>query len=142
MKKDSIFNGAEINKEAFLLDGLEYYTVDPKKRRCIVGAECQYSPSDTSIGCFIGKHLDSETSKDFDKSFDFGGEDISGILKGNYNKPEWINKNNIGFLFDCQNLHDEGCFWGESNLSNEGKTELQTILNDHHISKDKFKKYL
>lgn len=144
--KYKIFNGSEINKELFLLEGLTYFCKNPSKNRCEVAGSCRYSKTSLSEGCFIGRHLDDDLCKKIDPY----GIQVCGILSDSINPdvsfynliPKWINKENKDFLSSCQNLHDLCDNWVSDGLSKLGMRNLILIIEKFDIDIDKFKKFL
>lgn len=137
-----------MNKEEFLLDMLDYYTVDPEGRRCRSEAGYYYSPETigktTSEGCAIGRKLDREFANKLDEEY-HGGVSISNqLLKDHPNFPEYMYKFDINFLRMCQELHDRKYNWDFdfTGLSTVGKTLVKDIIERFNLDKSKFEKYL
>lgn len=137
-----------MTKEAFLLDGLEYYSVDPGKRRCLnstiaVGSNrCKYSPKSidlsTSEGCMIGRKLEPALALEWDKIYNAMG--IISIPEKTI--PCWMLSLGRLFLSSCQDLHDCSGNWTETGLSSEGAQKLFHLIKDHHLDITQFQKFL
>ncbi len=136
-----------------LLDALEYYTVDPKNRRCVLGLSCRYHPSSiskegTSEGCLIGRLLPEELALELDEKnlsiyTVFHHDDYIPLRKRVEKIDPVFNAGNAIFLSNCQTLHDSNIYWGKTGLTSEGKERLSRILNDYISKEDHklFKKY-
>lgn len=137
-----------MNKEEFLLDMLDYYTVDPEGRRCNSDGICFYSPKyahkeGRSEGCAIGRHLPEDVAKYFDK---LKGAGINSIFRDTrllVKLPEWLSDLGMPFLNRCQQFHDIKLLWGEDiGLSSGGQNMLRDIISTFNLDKSKFEKYL
>lgn len=139
-----------MTREEFLLDEIEYYSSNVKKR-CINSIGCFYSStnvgnSDISEGCAIGRHLEPELRKKIDEQFSLSdilpaGESSSVRNDVIFNQlPEWMKELGQDFLVKCQRLHDLSTYWDESGLSPEGKSQLFKIIELFKLDKNKFLK--
>jgi len=135
-----------MTEEEYLIDMLEYYTKDKNRRATTAVGPCVYSPTKTSEGCAIGRHLIG--SLEDKKAWDCSGS-ISTCLDSIYRRnikdirPEWMKTMNTAFLEMIQNLHDIEHNWNEiSGLSEEGKKELIRIIQLFNLDFTKFTKYL
>lgn len=133
-------------KEEFLLDALEYYTKD-SRRRCTSRGACTYSPTNSakngiSEGCIIGRHLSRKNQLLADNI----GEDtnIKHILETHSTLiPLWIRNFGGDFLLDCQLLHDNSANWNSvSGLNSIGISSLKTIIREYNLNEDLFKQYI
>lgn len=135
-----------MTKEEILFDGLEYYTQNPEKRRCIKKGMCNYSPKSLNLteseGCWIGRLLDPELAYKLD--IELGETTVSTLVKiPEYNIPNWMrNKELTQFLQDCQNLHDVDRYWATDGLTTEGSERVIKLCEKHNINKKLVKKYL
>lgn len=134
-----------MNKEEFLLDMLDYYTVDPENRRCQIEGECKYSPEtlhlSTSEGCAIGRHVTKEAALYLDNEY----VSVNNIFaRSSYLKllPEWLSDLGVDFLKHCQNLHDHNNHWNNKGLTHVGKEAVEMIIKEFNLDKSKFEKYL
>lgn len=136
-----------MTKEEFLLDMLDYYTVDPEGRRCNSEAGCYYSPETigktTSEGCAIGRKLDREFANRLDEEWD-GGISVQDIIKTYPDFPEYMYEFDINFLSECQELHDMPYNWDFdfTGLSTVGKKSVESMIQKFDLDKSKFEKYL
>lgn len=122
-----------------LNDTIAYYSVDPVNRRCYnsINGACAYSPKTInkvglSNGCAIGRHLRPEVQKRFDTTSQLST--IGRIISDDENKkllPEWMQKMNVDFLTDIQNLHDLDIYWDENGLTESGKFAVKYIKNTY-----------
>lgn len=138
----------------YLLDTLEYYSVDPEKRRSFILIEpgrqsCKYAPvKETSEGCAIGRKLigTTEQKQAWDKSYaSYMG--IVGTYLGPINdvvdiRPEWMKDMSMNFLQELQRFHDNKSNWADVGLTREGKYNLKSILEEYAIPVYPFEKYL
>ncbi len=136
-----------MNKEEFLLDMLDYYTVDPEGRRCNSEAGCYYSPETigktTSEGCAIGRKLNTDFANRLDEEWD-GGIGISEIINDYPDFPDYMYDFDINFLSECQELHDMPYNWDFNSigLSTVGKKLVERMIEKFNLDKSKFEKYL
>lgn len=139
-----------MTQEEYLLDTLEYYSVDPINRRCIsesIEIGCRYSPvtikkEGLSEGCGIGRKLSPEAALEWDK---LGTTTIYRIFLRPEMKvlaPEWMQEMDVDFLSDIQRLHDVSYNWCDKGLSNYGKASLVSIIISYELNKELFSKYL
>lgn len=137
-----------MTREEFLLDMLEYYTVN-STRRCIDTAGCcSYSAiSKYTEGCAIGRLLDKEDAQVLQEN-PFYGSSINELWD-NYHEeiikilPDWMMKLGREFLKSVQDLHDESDYWTSPGLSKYGKTFLlENILIKYELNIIKFNKFL
>ena len=138
-----------MTKEEFLLDMLDYYTVDPEGRRCSNSETgCYYSPETigktASEGCAIGRKLDREFANRLDEEYHEGVSISNQLLKDHPNFPEYMYKFDMNFLCMCQELHDMKYNWdfNFTGLSTVGKNLVKVIIQKFDLDKSKFEKYL
>lgn len=116
----------------FLEDTVQYYSVDPIKRRSISDTKgCFYSPKNahkpSSNGCAIGRHLPEELQGKYDS---VSSCSISYIYTVYYNElPVNLKELPCEFLRDVQHLHDAGINWNGMGLSLTGEKNVQKIKN-------------
>ena len=127
------------SKEEFVLEGLDYFTVDPVNRRCTnINTKnldlCQYQPTKTSEGCFIGRYLTKEQAERGDN----GDLELSELCQ----LVPSLNKLGDLLPLRCQVLHDRSINWDNNGLSSEGKEFLSTIIDQFNMDKSLFTKYL
>jgi len=137
-----------MNKEEFLLDMLDYYTVDPEGRRCRNDGNCWYSPETankpTSEGCAIGRKLDRNVANLIDKEHCLG-IGISSLMDETDNDlPDFMYELGCSFLEACQSIHDKDDNWDFANmcLTNEGRLNVLDTVERFDLDKSKFEKYL
>lgn len=99
-----------MTRQEFLQDLLDYYTVDPIKRRCMNEAgKCFYTPISTfTDGCAIGRHLDKELQHEFDND---GVPKSVSEFSVFHKLPQWMKDLGQDFLLECQILHDRNQVW-------------------------------
>lgn len=137
-----------MTKEEFLLDMLDYYTVDPEGRRCRNDSNCWYSPETidkkTSEGCAIGRCLDKDNAISIDRDFELGVGIKDLIDDKDVRIPDYMYDLGYNFLDRCQSLHDKNDNWDFTNisLSSKGQIELADMINKFDLDKSKFEKYL
>jgi len=133
-----------MNKEEFLLDMLDYYTVDPEGRRCRNNKECVYSSKSisktSSEGCAIGRHLNPDLAKQLDE--DTIGDIIDVFSMRKEYLPDWMQIMGKEFLSSCQTLHDSNRYWTDKELTHEGRRQLKFIVMQYDLDLSKFKRYL
>lgn len=132
MKKE--FN----TKEEFLVDMLDYYTVDPINRRAFDREleYCVYYPIEQSEGCAIGRCLPKELTMKMQGTIDY-------IIDNELcNLPEWMTNLGADFLQKVQELHDRKHNWKETGLSKKGIKNLRTIIKKFGLNPELFTKYL
>lgn len=134
-----------MTREAFLLDMLEYYCVNPVERRCASRGTCKYSPKSlqltTSEGCAIGRKLDPDIAFKIDE--DQWDINVSSLIReAHYKLPAYMNLENKGFFESCQYLHDMRDFWDSRGLSNRGKIQVESMILDNALDITKFEKFL
>lgn len=120
-----------MTKQEFLQNTVDYYSKDPLNRRCVLNNCCYYDPvkaeKPKSNGCAIGRYLKKVNRAKFQNQMD----DLSH--SGIYNVyktpdalkllPKWMRDMEINFLQVVQNLHDDGSYWTDTGLSQEGIIE-------------------
>lgn len=95
---------------------------------------CVYSPTETSPGCAIGRHIE-------DKALLVKWDVIN--LPINSDKltdeiPQHLFDLGVDFLRQVQRLHDDKVLWNEEGLSPRGKAEYERIIKcDIKIRYDK-----
>lgn len=148
MTKQEFLRIEIMTKDEFLLDMLDYYTVDPEGRRCKQDYDCFYSPDTinkpTSEGCAIGRKLDKENADSIDRDFE-DGVSIQELIEDEDSRiPQYMYELGYNFLNSCQSLHDKNDNWDFTNmfLSSKGQTELADMINKFDLDKSKFEKYL
>jgi len=142
------------SREAFLLDALDYYTVDPDARRCKNEASntCVYSPFTigkiSSEGCLIGRNLEPQLAKRIDEEQGECGVQDAIVRYRDLIPKELIALDSRGagslftFLERCQSLHDSSPNWCPTGLSPEGRNYLHSIVSQFDLDKSQFSKYL
>jgi len=126
----------------FLIDLLEYYTVDPKKR-INKSDSCKYAPIlSTSDGCALGRYLPLAIAQ----QWDILGEDIMDLCN-RYNTPpilKNLSHNFPGFLSDCQLLHDTSINWDDKGLTIAGKDFIRYIcrIKSYNLDISDFTRWL
>jgi hypothetical protein len=133
-------------REAFLLDTLDYYTVDPIVRRCVPNeiGRCRYTPEalgktlEQSEGCAIGRKIPRELAIEFD------AKNYSGVFEGKVFclLPEELQTLGRDFLTSIQQLHDDEFYWTPKSLSRFGVMKLRDIIDYYKLEANKFQKYL
>lgn len=138
-----------MTKESFLLDTLEYYSMDVK-RRCTNGLFCRYSPISIgktykeSAGCGIGRKLKRSVAEELDKC---GACSIREVII-DYPilfelSPKWMQKMEKEFLTAIQTLHDRYQNWNKRRgLSKIGRKFVREIIGEFNLNKELFKKYI
>ena len=138
----------------YLLDTLEYYSVNPKERRSFILTEqgrpiCKYAPvKETSEGCAIGRKLTGTTEQKqaWDKSCASYMSIVSTYLNPINDivdiRPEWMKDMSPRFLQELQRFHDTKLNWASVGLTREGKYNLKSILEEYAIPMGPFEKYL
>src|SRR5687768_8359822 len=113
--------------QELLQSTVDYYSVDPKTRRCIdATGDCTYSPKTTgrpeSEGCAIGRHLSPEIQEYFDSiSHSVTIHEIFKKPKLKEKLPDWMQQMDATFLRGVQSLHDDNLFWvSDGGLTNAG----------------------
>lgn len=121
-----------------LKDVLDQFGPDPKTYRCIAkNGNCLYNPPKGSLsaGCAIGMYIiNTSTAKKMDKqgSIPYVSRNLL---------PKWMQKVDINFLTDIQDLHDTTNNWNTIGLSEYGKNSVRSIA-DHYDLKNFKHKYL
>jgi hypothetical protein len=157
------------SREDYLLDMLEYYTVDPNNRRCTGIVErkgkamvtCRYAPETLGLigkseGCAIGRNIPHENALKLDTKY--SGETIEevlvAVLHGDQATqeeldeasliPEWMQNLGISFLEDVQDLHDRGSHWdlSRNRLSEQGEKWVKSLIEKYVMTPSKFVKFL
>lgn len=117
-------------REALLQDSIDYYWGKPE-RRCLKQGSlnaCQYSASETSLGCAIGRLI----PKNIAKKLDVHNQSVDERATQNL-LPDWLKAFGIPFLSDLQILHDQQYF------SKRDKTATIDCMSNHvDMSKIKF----
>ena len=107
---------------------------------CVVDGGCFYSPiSDKTEGCAIGRHLTKKAKKAFDKCNN-GNTQIRAVFENESLKkmaPKWMQKMDISFLVNMQQLHDSKGNWNETGLSPKGKQEVVRIMAQFKLNETK-----
>jgi hypothetical protein len=133
-------------QEAFLLDGVTYYSADPVNRRCATKEQCFYTGKEAgkpqSEGCMIGRALPAKVAAALDEAYPFGNGIADIIEQGEVAIPNKILALKIPFLDKAQKLHDCDGNWDKEGLTNIGKKYLAFIIKAHGLNSDLFTKYL
>lgn len=114
----------------FLNDTVEFYSADPVRLRATVPRPlpkvpdfmgCVYSPTSSSPGCAIGRHIEDKT---LCKKWDEKSVPVQFIFD---DLP--INLKELGkhFLRLVQALHDNKENWNEAGLTELGKNKIDNI---------------
>lgn len=117
-------------QKAFLVDTIQYYIVDPKTRRNKnpETGKCQYSGTDESEGCAIGRHLSIDLCKILDNqslSFEYEFEYF----------PNNLQYLGLHFLLAVQLFHDRDNVWKDQQKFDEA---LQEFKNEFNIDLDEY----
>jgi hypothetical protein len=143
----------EINELSKLLaENLGYYVSGDTrcKRPATIDTNAGCFYSGTSVdkdtdGCFVGRLLPEEVRVELDR-LDCGGfrevfNDIED--KGiDIKLPDYMMKN-PDLMCDFQTLHDEDANWGRGyQLSDNGKSYLKDIIQEHKLILEDFEKFL
>lgn len=140
-----------MTQEEFLIDTLEYYSVDPTRRCATIDGKCYYSPKNTITtgdGCAIGRHLPDMLKESLDVASHgnpitvyslFTNVDHSHFLK---DVPDILKSLDVEFLFRIQVLHDYNSNWHTEGLTNTGKEELRRTIIEFNLDENKFQKYI
>jgi hypothetical protein len=131
-----------MTQEQLLKDTIDYYSVNPAKRRCAKIGGCYYSPEKankpSSEGCAIGRHLTPEAKIAFD---DLASSDIVSIMNHDDHKammPDWMQEMNPDFLNSIQNLHDGPRNWDINGLTGRGKEIVNDIITEYQLNLDRY----
>jgi len=117
-------------QKAFLVDTIQYYIVDPKTRRSKnpKTGKCQYSGTDESEGCAIGRHLSKNTCLFLDKhSFPFEYE-----FQLFPNSLQHLGRK---FLLEVQLFYDRDYIWKDQQKFDKA---LQEFKNEFNIDLDEY----
>lgn len=92
---------------------------------------CVYTPTETSPGCAIGRHLDRDCVIIRENLIGSIGTFLQSYNAYLVNStPLWMREMGSEFLQSCQTLHDEESFWDENGLSEAGKVRFNQILEE------------
>lgn len=132
--------------EELLLDMLEYYSEDIK-RRCVKNHVCVYSPETAELegvseGCAVGRLLPPEVSKYIDD--EYGEIDVFGLAEEPFGSNEIVKAFNDKHLIlhKMQLLHDDNNNWSNEGLTMRGKSKVELIIADFNMDRNKFLKFL
>lgn len=119
MKEQFIKNA----QTAFLKDTIEFFN---ESNRCVVNGGCRYSPTAQSPGCAIGRHIPNEARRVEWDHCNIDGKQVDGSGLSTWKPENYIALGplavlGVGFLSDCQRLHDNEFNWTGSGLSPDGK---------------------
>lgn len=130
--------------QEMLVSTLDYYCPDPKKRRGVdKDFRCVYSPTSTSEGCGIGRHLigTPQQKLEWDKT-KMNIKNIADTLPLRTClledlRPDWMREMPIDFLIAIQRLHDRESHWNllAGGLSRLGKEYVWMICEEFKINK-------
>lgn len=128
-----------MTKLEFLNDTIRYYNEDTN-RRCVDHNNCYYSPNscgkqDISEGCAIGRFLDADTKKLFDRVQGDSFCGIKGILDSKKSRikllPIWMQGFDPDFLLAVQALHDTDAYWDKDGLTEFGLQRVNNIKKEY-----------
>jgi len=132
-RSDSEWTNLEKRQSEFLAAELKYFETTP--RGVNKSGFCSYEG-----GCLVGHHLSKELCQKFDKMTEESSE-IYGVCSDEIFKelPEELQALGQMFLGECQGLHDWCPYWigndtGGSDLTDQGKQALATIVKDHNLT--------
>lgn len=128
-----------------LQDVITHFSKNPFELRSVnnINEACLYMPpidKPLSTGCAIGIFISEKLAKELD---DVGS--INYIFQNKSYKislPKWMQKMDIKFLQDLQDLHDTNDNWTDINISEIGIKWVEGICNRYDLpfKKLKFKK--
>ncbi len=119
-----------MTKEEFLKDTIEFFTLDNRGFDPDTN-NCNYHCIDGNK-CAIGRYMTVEMA---DKS-DYQNWDIDDIIQEKLLPKNVIDLGN-NFLHDIQSLHDTESNWNDEGLSEEGKRNVDGIIYDFKLDKNK-----
>lgn len=108
-------------KEELLQDSINYYWGKPERRCLKEGSNhsCQYAPSETSLGCAIGRVIPIKLAKELDiKSNGVATDTVFNKL------PKWLQGFGQNFLIKLQTLHDSSYF------SNSDEKRINLVMRE------------
>lgn len=113
----------------FLNETVGFYTNNP--RSVTENGICIYSPSEKSVGCAIGRHIeDKELCYQLDHHRQ-GGTPATGIRYTFEFLPLKLKEFGKDFLRSVQSLHDNDHCWERKGLSKLGKEVYNKIINNY-----------
>lgn len=127
--KDKYIENAQT---AFLRDTIKHFNLNNRSTGSKAGIEgCLYSPTETSCGCAIGRHV---LNKDLCKTWDQSRLPF-GILfsDGEFGQLAALGRK---FLMQCQALHDLEANWTEQGLSARGWETANLICDGHGLDRN------
>lgn len=140
-----------MTQEEFLLDTLEYYSLDTSRRCTNKDGRCYYSPKNavtTGNGCAIGRHLPDALKEALDAASDGDGITVEALFTdGDYphlhqGVPDLLKNLPVDFLYKVQRFHDGNQNWNSSGLTDDGKRWVKATILFLHMDENKFQKYL
>lgn len=121
-----------LTKEEIIDETVEYYSVDPKRRRSFngFGSVCMYTDEDMENGCAVGRCLTDKTRQEIlDKDMnDSSLMDIEYDLESIGFKNQYRG-HSMKFWGGLQALHDSGMYWDDDGLSEAGKQYVIKLKN-------------
>lgn len=128
-----------MTEQELLQSTIDYYSVDPKNRRCSDDTQriCNYYPGNTgkiklSEGCAIGRHLSEKIQRELD-SLKYPGISVILTTDKKLLLPEWMQNMDSWFLTDIQNLHDDKYNWEDIGLSEKGRQMVEGIIKKYNL---------
>ena len=130
----------KIQAKNMLNDVVEHFSSNPTELRSKSSRGCFYNSQvnkPKSIGCAIGMYISNENAiylddhcGSIDAAFDDGYIDNLTL----YSKlPKWMQKMDVNFLSDIQNLHDSDVNWTNTTISEKGKQTVQAIIKQFQL---------
>ena len=103
-----------------------FYGVDPEKRAKIEGAGCAYRVGEKA--CAIGRFMTDRQAYAADALNEGNSETAKALPE--YLIPEELKEINRNFLTSVQVFHDESMNWDEKGLSEVGRAQFKSLLNE------------
>ncbi len=123
-----------------LNDVVEHFSSNPTELRSKSLKGCFYNPQPNkpkSIGCAISMYISSKNAiylddhcGSIDSAFDGGYTDN---LTLHSKLPKWIQKMDVNFLSEIQNLHDDNVYWTNKTISKESKQKVKKIIKQFQL---------
>jgi hypothetical protein len=113
---------------AFLKSTIKHYNAN---NLCFnTNGGCQYSKTEDSKGCAIGRWLPARLASQLDSRED--NTDVSNwdVFKS---LPDWMISLRADFLASIQSLHDGPFNWDENGLSKIGKDAVELIVKRYEL---------
>lgn len=122
IKEISALSTVEQKRAFYLNDMVAYYNGET---RCTTEGRCQYTPTEFSEGCAIGRRL----PLDLCTQLDLGTKGLYGVNNDIVFErlPKWMKELGQDFLTSCQQLHDGRDNWRNDGLHPIGELKLDNI---------------